>query len=182
MEKLPVYSIGHGTRKAEDFLELLRKYSINYLVDVRSIPYSRFNPQYRQQALRAFLEENDVKYVFMGDNLGGRPKDPACYNKQGLINYPKIITQDFFISGIERLKKAYEKNIPLAIMCSESKPHECHRSRLIGEALSLINITIMHIDEKGELKEHSSVIKQVKKKAPENDLFDDAGLYSGEQD
>src|SRR5688572_8572942 len=117
MNKLPIYTIGHGARKAEDFLELLKRYKIAYLVDVRSQPFSRYHPQFTQKTLQTFLEENDIRYVFMGDTLGGRPKDPTCYDEDGKINYNKVKTKEFFQEGIGRLKTAYKKNLPVAIMC-----------------------------------------------------------------
>jgi uncharacterized protein (DUF488 family) len=90
----------------------------------------------------------------MGDTLGGRPKDTSCYNEKGRADYSVISTKPFFREGIERLKTAYAKNIPLAMMCSESKPMECHRTHLIANTLMNEGIDVMHIDEKGELKGH----------------------------
>lgn len=171
MEKKPLYTIGHGVRKAEDFLELLKKNDIEYLVDVRSVPYSRFNPQYRQPALKSFLEANGITYVFMGDTLGGRPKDDSCYDENGRIDYRAVSTKPFFREGIERLKDAYEKNISLAIMCSEGKPAECHRTNLISSVLHMEGISIKHIDEKGNLQNHEDVLSKLPK--GNSGLFDE---------
>ncbi len=77
MSKKPIYTIGHGARKAEDFLALLKRYGIEYLVDVRFQPFSRYHPQFSQQNLKSFLEENGIRYVFMGDTLAGDPKIPV---------------------------------------------------------------------------------------------------------
>ena len=157
MNKLPIYTIGHGARKAEDFLELLKRYAIAFLVDVRSQPFSRYHPQFSPKNLQAFLEENNIRYVFMGDTLGGRPKDPTVYDEDGKINYNKVKTTAFFQEGIERLKNAYKKNLPVAIMCSERDPAHCHRYHLIATVLDAELIEIMHIDEKGNLKTQSEV-------------------------
>ena len=97
----------------------------------------------------------------MGDTLGGRPEDPDCYDANGKPNYENLRNKVFFKSGIERLKKAYEQKLSVAIMCSESKPAECHRTKLIGEELVNQNIFIEHIDEKGEVKGHVQVMKQI---------------------
>lgn len=107
----------------------------------------------------------------MGDTLGGRPKDTTCYDNEGKVDYDVVKTKDFFINGIDRLKTAYEKNLVIAIMCSESNPCECHRSKLIGRALFTDKITLMHIDEKGKLKDQSSVINELNKGKAEFDLF-----------
>lgn len=171
MEKLPLYTIGHGNRKPNEFLTLLKNFGIEYLIDVRSQPYSKFNPQFNQHDLKFFLERNGIKYVFMGDSIGGRPKDTSCYDDEGKVDYEIVKTKDFFIQGIDRLKTAYNKDINVVIMCSESKPCECHRSKLIGRVLSLENIVLKHIDEKGKLKDQTSVINELNKGLGEFDLF-----------
>lgn len=157
MNKLPIYTIGHGARKAEELLELLQRYGIEYLIDVRSQPYSRYHPQFSQKNLQQFLEDNNIRYVFMGDTLGGRPTDAGCYDENGKINYNKVKTKDFFQEGIERLKTAYKKNLPVAIMCSERDPAQCHRYHLISNVLDAELIEVMHIDEKGQLKTQSEI-------------------------
>lgn len=171
MVKQPLYTIGHGNRKAEDFLAVLKDFGIEYLIDVRSQPYSKFNPQFNQNDLKFFLERNGIKYVFMGDSIGGRPKDTSCYDNEGKVDYEVVKTKEFFLSGIDRLKVAYNKSINVVIMCSESKPCECHRSKLIGKVLVADNIVLKHIDENGKLKDQSTVINEVNKGLSEYDLF-----------
>ncbi len=171
MTKKPLYTIGHGNRKAEDFLALLKEFGIEYLIDVRSQPYSKFNPQFNQNELKFFLERNGIKYVFMGDNIGGRPKDTSCYDSEGKVDYEVVKTKDFFINGIERLKTAYNKDVNVVIMCSESKPCECHRSKLIGKVLNTDNIILRHIDENGKVKDQATVINELNKGLSAIDLF-----------
>lgn len=96
MEKKPLYTVGHGNRKINDFLKLLKEFKIEYLVDVRSLPYSKFNPQFNQNDLKFFLEENGIRYVFMGDSIGGRPEDKSCYDKEGKVDYEAVKAKDFF--------------------------------------------------------------------------------------
>lgn len=171
MQKNALYTIGHGSRKGEDFISLLKTFEIEYLVDVRSLPYSRFHPQFNQKALQLALQENSIQYIFMGDELGGRPKDPSCYNEDGKVNYSVIKTKVFFQRGVERLKAACEKNSRVAIMCSERKPCHCHRTLLVGEVLHKEMIVLKHIDEHGKLKEHSTVMNELRSKFKQTDLF-----------
>lgn len=175
MDKKVIYSIGHGTRKLEDFYSLLRQYNIQYLIDVRSQPYSKYNPQFNQHDLRSYLEIRKVRYVFMGDSLGGRPKDESCYDSDGKVDYTKIKEKDFYKEGISRLKTAHSKGIGVAIMCSESKPCECHRSKLIGMTLfddKTEKVPMVHIDEKGRLKDQATVMNELNKGRNLKDLFD----------
>lgn len=171
MTNHPIYTIGHGTRKIEDFIQALQRFNIRYLVDVRSRPYSRFNPQYNQNALRESLKQHDITYVFMGDTLGGRPTDPDCYDVNGKVDYERIKKKDFFQQGIARIQTAYEKEFPLALMCSESKPSECHRTRLIGQVLFAGGIPLQHINESYELRTQEDVMKEIRKEKPGRDLF-----------
>ena len=152
------YTIGHGTRKADEFLALLKKFDIKYLLDVRSRPYSRFNPHFNQKKLQEFLKENDITYVFMGDTLGGRPTDTTAYDIEGKIDYKLLQQKDYFKQGIARVKTALEKDLNIAMMCSERKPEDCHRSRLIGRVLFENGIEIRHIDENGDIKDQPTVM------------------------
>ena len=166
-----LYTIGYGNRNISIFISLLKVYNIEYLVDVRSQPYSKFNPQFNQPELKYFLARNGIKYVFMGDTIGGRPKDISCYDKEGKVDYDIVRTKDFFLKGIERLKIAYNKDINVVIMCSESKPCECHRSKLIGKVLNTDNINLKHIDENGKIKDQNIVIIELNKGLSDFDLF-----------
>jgi uncharacterized protein (DUF488 family) len=147
--KNQLFSIGHGSRSGEAFIALLKNYHINYLIDVRSFPYSKFHTQFRRHELDYALKLHAIHYVFMGHLLGGRPPDPSCYTN-GKVDHGILRTKDFFLQGISRLKKAYAAEASVAIMCSESKPGECHRHHLIGKFLAQQEILLTHIDEKGE--------------------------------
>jgi uncharacterized protein (DUF488 family) len=171
MQMRPLYSIGHGNRKPEEFLALLRKFGIEYLIDVRSQPFSRYTPLYNKPNLDHDMAAVGIRYVFMGDALGGRPKDNTCYDAEGKVDYEAVKTKDFFLSGIERLKTAQQKDCGVVIMCSESNPCECHRSKLIGRVLSEDRVPLMHIDETGKLKSQAMVINQLNKGLAEKDLF-----------
>lgn len=108
----------------------------------------------------------------MGDELGGRPKEASCYNEKGRVDYDRVKEENFFREGIKRLREAYAKDFRLAIMCSESKPCECHRSRLIGTVLKTEGTTIMHIDDKGGLQTQENVEKSWLPKDGQPTLFD----------
>ncbi len=92
-----------------------------YLIDVRSSPYSRFNPEFSQEALEKHLKQYRIRYVFMGDTLGGRPNDSTCY-VDGKVDYAQVREKPFFQQGIERIRTAWEKQLRVALMCSEASP------------------------------------------------------------
>ena len=113
------------------------------LADVRSTPYSRFNPQFRRDALAASLSQNGIEYLFLGEELGARSKDRACY-EQGRVSYRKLADTELFRQGIERLLVA-AKTHTTAIMCAEKDPLDCHRTILVARALQARGESIAHI-------------------------------------
>jgi hypothetical protein len=106
----------------------------------------------------------------MGDTLGGRPSDEACY-ADGRVDYEKCRDQPFFQAGIIRLRSAWEQRLRVVLMCSEGKPEDCHRSKLIGVSLARAGIEVLHIDETGALKTQQNVINLLT--GGQTYLFDD---------
>jgi uncharacterized protein (DUF488 family) len=154
---MPIYTVGYGNRSIETFIKLLTDRNIQFLIDIRSKPYSRYNQAFTKSELETILSENKIRYVFMGDTLGGRPDDASCYTPEGLVSYEAVEGKSFYQSGIARLKEAAE--YPVALMCSELRPEDCHRSKLIGETLGKQDVNVLHIDEAGFDKTQAEVIK-----------------------
>lgn len=170
-----LYSIGHSNKTIEELVGELRLYGIQYLIDVRSMPYSKFHPQFNREPLRlAINQTGDIKYGYMGDVIGGLPQDDRCYTN-GKVDYGKIRKMPFFIEGLERLVKANEQGFKTCVMCSEGDPSMCHRTKLIGEALREKGIIIHHIchDHTGKpiIKSQIDVINEVNKGAGIINLF-----------
>ena len=108
---MALLSIGYGNRNSDEFVELLGKFDITYLIDVRTKPYSKYNTDFQQETLKSILMKNNIRYVFMGDTIGGLPSDISCYSN-GKVDYKKTAKNSFFLQGIERLKKANSAAIP----------------------------------------------------------------------
>ena len=156
----PVFTIGYGARTLDDFIAALQANRIAYLVDVRSAPYSKFKPEFSKDWLQHHVERAGIRYLFMGDALGGQPKDPSCHT-EGKVDYDKVRAQPFFHSGVERLKKAFQQECRIALMCSEGRPEQCHRSKLIGEVLTDAGVAVLHIDEDGRVVTQRAVIDRL---------------------
>lgn len=175
MTETSIFSIGHGNRTIESFIYLLQKFDISYVIDVRTKPRSRFNPQYNKNSFSDRLAEHGIRYVFMGESLGGIPNDRSCYDPDGKVDYAKVKKKDFFLAGIDRIQTAYDKKIRIACVCSEISPCDCHRSKLIGESLKERSIPMLHINKEGTLEDQESVIRKILK-IDELDLFSDASV------
>jgi uncharacterized protein (DUF488 family) len=139
-----LFTIGYVGRSSEDFIALLERHKITALCDVRSMPYSSRNSQFNREPLKKVLKSCNIEYVFLGDELGARPKDTSCY-VDGKAIYQKIAATTLFQNGLERIKLGMQKGYVLALMCAEKDPMTCHRSILICRNLRGQSIDIRHI-------------------------------------
>jgi uncharacterized protein (DUF488 family) len=140
-------TLGYGKRSIEETIVLLEQHDIAFLVDLRSAPYSRYHPDFSHDALRGHLSAHGMTYLYMGEELGGRPKDPACYDTSGRVDYAACRRRPAFRQGIGRLRTAWEQGRRVALLCSEARPEQCHRAKLVGAALAEEGIDVLHLDE-----------------------------------
>jgi len=177
VDRGPVFTIGYGARDIDAFVAALRQYAIEFLLDVRSRPYSRYKPDFSKEALDSHLRRAGIRYVFMGDTLGGRPDDPTCYDAEGKVDYTEVEERAFFQTGLDRVASAHAQGLRVALMCSEGKPENCHRSKLIGKSLAARGIPVLHIDENGALLAQEDVLARLTGGQPS--LFGDDLLPGG---
>jgi len=166
-----VYTVGHSTHTIERLVELLKSHSITAVCDVRSRPYSRMNPQFNREPLKRALQAADIKYVFLGKELGARSEDKNCY-RNGQVQYDLLAQTDLFKQGIERVKEG-ARSYRVALMCAEKEPLECHRTILVSRKLFEDGFLIEHILGDGKLEGHEHVMQRLisKLKIPEDDMF-----------
>jgi len=172
-----IYTIGHGTLSIDEFVNELKSFGILYLADVRSKPYSKWCPHFNQEALQAYLQREGVIYTYMGDVIGGLPEDRSCYTNDK-VDYAKYAQKDFFKGGLTRLETASQKDVPLAIMCSESDPKMCHRYKLIGAELVKKAIPVSHIIGVGRSKTQQEVEIEATDGWGKMDLFGETPMVS----
>ena len=142
----------------DEVVAQLKEQGIEYVVDVRSQPYSRYQPEFSKNALAQHLAGAGLHYIFMGDQLGGRPQDPTCYTENGNVDYGECRQRDFFQEGIRRLLTACERGYSLALLCSEGNPANCHRSALIGSELHDCGVQVFHLMPDGTSKLQSEIM------------------------
>ncbi|MBK9764657.1 MAG: hypothetical protein IPO87_15235 [Flavobacteriales bacterium] len=146
MDERPLYSIGHGTRPLELFIALLREFQVVYLIDVAPDPSPVSARNTTGGPWSQGLSENWCAIRFHGRYLRRETNGPRCYTAEGKGGLCGDAEEGLFQTGMERLITAHRNSVPVAIMCSESKPGECHRTRLIGQALAEVKVPVMHID------------------------------------
>lgn len=166
-----VYTIGHSTHGLDAFVALLKQHDITALADVRSAPYSRFNPHFNKDALERSLKSQGIKYVFLGRELGARSDDPACYDG-GRVQYTRLARTAAFKSGIQRIERGATDH-RVALMCAEKEPLECHRTLLVARALDQGGMDVSHILADGRLESHGDAMLRLLDVVglPREDLF-----------
>jgi uncharacterized protein (DUF488 family) len=150
-----VLTIGHSTLPLETFLAMLDRAGVTALADVRSLPFSRRVPHFSRDQFRAALKEHGVKYVFLGKELGGRPRASRLYC-DGVADYEKMALEPDFLKGIDRVISGAREHT-IALVCSEHNPLDCHRCLLVGRALSERHISVGHILNSGRLAEQHEI-------------------------
>ena len=170
--KKVLYTIGHSRHPIDHFINLLKQASISLVFDVRSIPYSRRNPQFNQKALAGRLADEGIGYVFSGKELGAKSPHPSCYI-DGKVSYDLIAARAEFVGELDRVIEKTGEFRP-ALLCAEEDPLVCHRTILVCRHLRDRVNSILHIRGDGSV-ETNGVFEQRLVKATgsgEADLFD----------
>ncbi len=157
MKTVTLYSIGHSNRTVPELIGLLRSADITTLVDVRAQPASARHPQFAMEPLRAALEREGIVYHWAGRQLGGfrqpRPASPhIALVSEGFRGFADHMETEAFQRGVSQLVSLGMK-VPTVFMCAEKLPEQCHRS-LIADYLALQGITVLHLIDAAETREH----------------------------
>jgi uncharacterized protein (DUF488 family) len=154
-ETIEVLTIGHSSHSQERFIALLRDAGVTAIADVRTAPYSRRHPQFNREALRAALQAEGIAYVYLGQELGGRPSAPEFYSA-GIADYEKMAQAPAFAAGLDRVIEGAGR-YRVALMCSEREPLHCHRCLLVSRALAQRGVRVSHILDDGALASQAEI-------------------------
>ena len=147
-----VYTIGHSNHSRDRFVQLLAEAKIDVLVDIRSNPRSSWASYANPPELRQALGTAGIRYIYLGDALGGRPKDRRCYNRQtGEPDYDAMQKGELFQRGVRQLLEDLEGH-RTCLMCAEEDPSFCHRNLLVGESMRREGVQVLHIRGTGQIQ------------------------------
>lgn len=151
-----LWTIGHSNHEFGSFVDLLRQECVEYIADVRSYPYSRHAPQFNREDLQAALRAHSIGYLFLGEELGGRPSREEHYDAEGHALYGAMADEPAFAGAIDRLLRGAAKH-RIALVCSEGDPHDCHRRLLVGKVLTDNGAELRHLLRDGTILDERSV-------------------------
>jgi uncharacterized protein (DUF488 family) len=154
-----VLTVGHSTHPAARLIELLRAHDATAVADVRSQPYSRWNPQFSRKALEASLGEAGLAYLFLGCELGARTEDPSCY-LDGRVQYDRLAATALFREGLSRIEDG-ARSRRIALLCAEKDPLACHRTILVCRHLVARGMRAAHVLATGEVETHEAAVARL---------------------
>lgn len=150
-----IYTVGHSSQTQEEFLSLISAFGVDCIVDVRSVPASKYTPQFNLEQIKWFLKARGVQYLHFGDEFGARRTD--CINDDGQVDFELAVRTPAFLRGVERLRKGLEKGFTISLMCSEAEPLECHRFSLVSRYFYDNGFAVNHILKGGVLASHKEL-------------------------
>jgi len=160
-----VLTIGHSNHEPAEFIELLVQHGVQVVADVRSRPFAKYATHFNADQIEKLLGQAGIRYVFLGQQLGGRPEERRFYDPDGHVRYDLLAESEQFKAGIARLLKGIER-YRVAIMCSEENPAECHRTLLVGRVLAEHGVEVLHIRGDGRLQTQAELEREARGDSP----------------
>ncbi|MCC7231130.1 MAG: DUF488 domain-containing protein [Fimbriimonadaceae bacterium] len=166
---MTILTAGYGNRGFDGFLALMREHGVTHLVDVRSVPQSSYWEDFRRERLALLMRETEIKYVYMGDTLGGVEDSPVlCKDPESVVIEPLRQNPKLEIGLRKLIQAAAQPERVICLMCGCLRPHRCHRSRLLGPALVELGVEVLHLDDRGRPVAQEQVEREAK---PQGSLF-----------
>lgn len=169
-----VYSIGYGLRSQEGFTNTLEMLGVDTVIDVRSIPKSRFAPQFNADDIYGALQDRGISFFLAGDKLGPRPTDTSMYGENGQVDWERLREGDGYKEAIEAIKEMAGDGQLVAIVCTEGDPLSSHRFGTVSRDLAEAGMEVKHILPNGEVVSHAEMEGRLLKRYTEKGLLSTA--------
>ena len=144
---MSLFTIGHTNHTHE----------INYVLDVRSTPYSKFTDQFNKELISQVLKRNGINYFYMGKLFGARQEDRSLYTSEGYLDFEKTRESEQFKTGLQSVIKGLNEGNNITLMCTEKDPFDCHRTIMVSRGFELEGIEVQHIHEDGHLESQKEI-------------------------
>jgi len=178
MSKGSLYSIGYSgfANNVEGFIDMLNRYRINVLIDVRSSPYSAYFSEFNKDNLERVLKENGIYYRNYAAEFGARQEERKLY-PEGYLSFELFSKTDAFREGMQKVITGTNAGYSMAFMCAEKEPVTCHRAILVARAFYEDGYPVTHILPNGDTKTQTDIEDELLQMNPPT-LFDDSEIDS----
>ena len=158
-----IYTIGHSTHPSEEFFQMLKDNKIDILVDVRSVPYSKYAPQFNQENIKENTDNMSITYAHEPEAFGARQLDKELYNSKGYLDFDKVRNRTVFKHKVAEYAEKMREGKNVAFMCSEKDPIDCHRAIMVGRGFALQDVPVEHIMSDGKVISQDDLDKRLLK-------------------
>lgn len=165
---MDIYTIGHSNYSLERLVEMIRFFNIDCVVDIRGTPYSKYNIQFNKEVIEESLKRTGFTYIYMAKEFAAKREKKASYNKEGYSDFEKVINEEDFKLGIERLKLGIKKGFKIVLLGAMQDPIRCHRSVLVGRELIKHGFNVKHILDDYSLASQDDIDEMILEKYHSN--------------
>lgn len=152
-----IYTIGYASFEIDKFIEVLKKYNINCIIDVRSFPRSVYYKNFDSDNLKFLLKQHNIIYRNYKNEFGARQENREFYSKEGYLDFDVFAKSEQFKEGVKKIQLAINMHYTICLMCAEKDPLNCHRTILIARNLSKLKYNVQHITEDERLLSQGEV-------------------------
>lgn len=179
---MEIFAIGHSNYPYSKFIEMIKKYNINCIVDIRETPYSKYNTQYNKEYFREILKKDGFTYIYMGQEFGAKRGSKQSYNNEGYADFEKVIQEEIFLNGVDRIKNGIDMGYKIVLLGAMQEPIRCHRSIMIGRFLNKEGIHVKYILHEGNLATQDNIEEELLNKyfSDRNQISIDSLLGTGQ--
>ncbi|WP_252231088.1 DUF488 domain-containing protein [Clostridium sp. ZBS15] len=142
---MKIYTIGHSNYSLERLIYMLKHYDIDTVVDIRGIPYSKYNVQFNKETIKKALTQAGFIYIYMAEEFAANRSLKISYTEEGYADFEKVVNESSFLKGIDRLRNGINKGYRIVLLGAMQDPIRCHRSILVGRALRDKGFNVKHI-------------------------------------
>ena len=151
-----IYTIGYTGFSLSEFLNVLKNYKIQVVIDVRSSPYSERYPNYNRPNLEDTLKKSGIYYRNYADEFGARQDNPIYYT-DGYLDFKKFSKSQAFQNGVVKIRNSLDKGYLIAFLCAEKDPIQCHRAILVSREFSDLGYNVHHILTNGKYETQQDI-------------------------
>jgi uncharacterized protein (DUF488 family) len=152
-----LFTIGYSTFEIGDFIDVLKQYGVNVVIDVRSIPYSEYHEQYNKESIERVLKANDIHYRNYPEEFGARQTEKQFFSFDGYLDFDLFTKSVRFKRGVKKINMSLAKGYCIAFMCAEKDPATCHRSIMVSRAFYKSGNSVSHILDNGRIASQADV-------------------------
>jgi len=140
-----LYTIGYSGFSVPDFIDVLKRYRINVIIDVRSTPFSSYFSAYNKEHLERLLKSHHIYYRNYAKEFGAQQIERRFYTAQGYLDFELFTASDIYHHGYQKIEDGLKQEYVFAFMCAEKDPMDCHRSIMVSKTFNDHGYSVLHL-------------------------------------